>query len=163
MIAFSDCSFCFDVAETRNLYMVQSVSSQKLAGVLNREWGNMRETTQIAPLRILLQVNTSGEETKGGVEPGDVLPVVSFILKQCPSLSFCGFMTIGKPGEGYEQDFISLRNIMEDAKREFSLTDGQCLLSMGMSSDYTAAIVHGSDMIRVGTAIFGAREYKSKE
>jgi uncharacterized pyridoxal phosphate-containing UPF0001 family protein len=73
--------------------MVHSVDSLKLAQSLNKHASKLRKQ----PLKILVQLNTSGEESKGGIEPKDCINVVAEILKNCPALEFCGLMTIGLP------------------------------------------------------------------
>jgi uncharacterized pyridoxal phosphate-containing UPF0001 family protein len=121
-------------------------------------------------LNIHIQVNTSGEDSKSGTTPGpETSALVSHVLEQCPSLKLAGLMTIGAiarskaTGEGKEnEDFICLREERDRIWKEFGekLKQGGVEgleLSMGMSSDFEGAIEAGSDEVRVGSDIFGAR------
>ena len=75
----------------------------------------IRKILKFSHCAILFQVNTSGEENKGGIEPGDITNVVKFVLEKCPNLQFRGLMTIGalahsvaKDAEGPNPDFLTL-------------------------------------------------------
>ena len=88
-----------------NLYAVQTLASTKVADALNRH----RATTH-APLRVLIQLNTSGEEAKGGIGADEqVARLATHVVRECPRLRLVGVMTIGAPGGG-EGDFAVLRD-----------------------------------------------------
>ncbi|CAB4055976.1 yggS [Lepeophtheirus salmonis] len=118
---------------------------------------------------VLVQVNTSGEEAKGGVRPGEETSgLVGYILNECHNLRFVGLMTIGAYDSSLEAgvdnpDFIELRKSRVSVASTFNLTENDLRLSMGMSSDLENAICLGSTDVRVGRQIFGAREYAKKD
>lgn len=115
-------------------------------------------------LRVFVQVNTSGEASKSGLEPGaPVLELCEHVRARCPHLKLQGLMTIGaiarsveSTEEGAEnEDFLCLRR---ERDRVQELLGGEALeLSMGMSGDFEGAIRCGSDEVRVGSGIFGER------
>ena len=120
-------------------------------------------------LRVLVQVNTSGEENKSGVEPNqEVMELCKHIRDSCPHLHLAGVMTIGaiarsqaaSTAEGVNEDFVSLRETRDRVAEELGINQEELELSMGMSSDFEAAIAQGSDEVRVGTTIFGDRPAK---
>lgn len=111
------------------------------------------------PVNILIQVNTSGEDSKSGCAPDEAIELCTRASEK-QFARFCGLMTIG-PIEGGEdanrKSFTLLREIGEQVKH---LVKGERLeLSMGMSGDFAQAISEGSTMIRVGSKIVGARSY----
>ena len=117
------------------------------------------------PLRVCVQVNTSGEAEKSGVEPSEAAALCKHIRAKCPHLKLQGLMTIGaiarsqaaKEGEENE-DFVRLREVRDQVVRELGLGEGESLeLSMGMSQDWENAVRCGSDEVRVGSTIFGER------
>ena len=115
------------------------------------------------PLRVCVQVNTSGEAEKSGVEPEEAAALCRHIKEKCPHLRLQGLMTIGAIArsqavkEGNEnEDFVRLREVRDQVVRE--LGEGEELeLSMGMSGDWESAVRCGSDEVRVGSMIFGER------
>ena len=120
-------------------------------------------------LRILVQVNTSGEEAKSGVSPTETADLVRRIRAQCPRLRVAGLMTIGAiarsvatTAETENEDFETLREVRDRVVRELGLEKEEetLELSMGMSADFEGAIAQGSDEVRVGTTIFGERPPK---
>lgn len=133
---------------------VDSVDSLDLARVLSRV---AAEQNKIVP--VLLEVNTSGETSKNGVAPEEVNSLLEGILRECPALVVEGFMTIG-PLSNDEREvrnaFSHLWSIREKARKNFNLSLLE--LSMGMSGDFRWAVLEGSTMVRIGSAIFGARE-----
>ena len=165
-----------------NLYAVQTLASTKVADALNRH----RAETH-PPLRVLVQVNTSGEAAKGGVAPGldgsgegdesdgcGMVQLATHVVRACPRLRLVGLMTIGAAGAG-ERDFVVLREARDRLVRALPAdgawgedgggADGaeagrSLLLSMGMSDDFELALSAGADIVRVGTGIFGARPPK---
>eukprot|EP00026_Physarum_polycephalum_P015448 Phypoly_transcript_16132.p1 GENE.Phypoly_transcript_16132~~Phypoly_transcript_16132.p1 ORF type:complete len:288 (+),score=26.06 Phypoly_transcript_16132:51-866(+) len=139
---------------TPNLWMVETVDSKKLASILDKGWSAPEK------LNVLVQVNTSGEESKSGVEPQDTLGLVEHILKECPHLKFVGLMTIGRPDPPPDQpDFALMVKLRKDLCASLGISEQDVELSMGMSGDYKIAIEMGSTNIRVGSTIFGHRDY----
>jgi pyridoxal phosphate enzyme (YggS family) len=131
--------------------MIQSVDSYSLAEAINA-----RATS---PVEVLLQVDSSGEETKYGFHPDEVEDAVGRI-SELGRLCVRGLMTIGPMTDDetrIRHSFRMTRTLYADL-HDMGLPNCEMeLLSMGMSNDYKIAIEEGSNMIRVGTAIFGAR------
>jgi pyridoxal phosphate enzyme (YggS family) len=112
---------------------------------------------ELTPLHICLQVNVSGEGSKGGVAP-ERLPALAEAVAALPRIRLRGLMAIPAPAKDLEAQrapFRQLRELMQDLN-----TKGHSLdtLSMGMSDDLEAAIAEGSTLVRVGTAVFGPRQ-----
>ncbi|KAI9508431.1 hypothetical protein F5148DRAFT_979802 [Russula earlei] len=157
------------LASIENLYAVQTLASAKVADALNRH-----RQADHAPLRVLIQLNTSAEEAKGGIDAGaeeQLARLATHVVRACPRLRLVGLMTIGAAGGG-EEDFAKLRGARDRLARV--LPDdgvwgegegegagggrgGRLLLSMGMSDDFELALNAGADIVRVGTGIFGSR------
>lgn len=115
-------------------------------------------------LRVFVQVNTSGEESKSGVEPGEeAVGLCRHIREECPHLKLQGLMTIGAIArskqtleEGKEnEDFLKLKEVRDHVQE--ALGGDRLELSMGMSEDFESAVRCGSDEVRVGSVIFGER------
>ena len=110
------------------------------------------------PLNICLQVNVSGEPTKSGVAAADV-PALAEKLAGLPNIRLRGLMAIPEPTEDAEEQrkpFALLRALQQQLRGVGIDTD---TLSMGMSADLQAAIAEGATIVRIGTAIFGKRDY----
>merc|ERR1712166_636693 len=134
---------------------LETVDSKKLANKLNQGCVKAGRQDQ---LNVFVQCNTSGEQSKGGLsEAVQVVELASHVVHQCPQLTFSGLMTIGKPGE--TSDFEVLRQFREEVCTELKMPTEACELSMGMSNDFEAAVAHGSTNVRVGSSLFGARDY----
>ncbi|KAI9290799.1 alanine racemase [Neoconidiobolus thromboides FSU 785] len=149
---------CKTLAGIQNLFAIETVSSIKTARALN----NHRKELGYGKLNVFLQINTSGEESKSGLSAKleDILPAVKVITGECDYLNLTGLMTIGssensKSGD-INPDFELLKKLKENIDKEFKLS---LELSMGMSDDYIMAIQQGSTNVRVGSTIFGARNY----
>ena len=136
--------------------LIQSVDSERLLAAIDKE-----AKKQGIIQNILLEVNVGGEESKSGFHPDDILPLIDKI-SQYPNIRVKGLMAIPPISQQNGDNvkfFQKMCNISVDiiAKKE---DNGMAkYLSMGMSDDFTDAIACGSTMIRVGTAIFGARNY----
>lgn len=137
--------------------LIHSVDSLKLAKEISK-----RATEHGKTMDILLQINIAGEESKFGVSPDESKDLLLSILNDCPALKIKGLMTVAPFAENPE----SVRSVFARAKKmyeEFALINHARLdfeyLSMGMTHDYTVAIEEGSNLVRVGTAIFGSRVY----
>ncbi|ARN23450.1 YggS family pyridoxal phosphate-dependent enzyme [Piscinibacter gummiphilus] len=111
---------------------------------------------ELPPMQVCLQVNTSGEATKSGLLPAD-LPAAARAVAALPRLRLRGLMAIPEPSDDPDEQRAAHRKLRE--LLETLRSDGLDLdtLSMGMTADLEAAILEGSTMVRVGTAIFGAR------
>lgn len=162
--------------DVRGLWAVESVDSEKKAALLDKGWGERSandsegEDEKERKLRVFVQVNTSGEENKSGIDPAAASSLCRFIREKCPRLQLQGVMTIGAIArsqattpENENEDFLSLRATRDHIVAELGLDGPQALeLSMGMSEDFEGAIKLGSDEVRVGTTIFGDRPLKSE-
>lgn len=108
-----------------------------------------------------LQVDTSGEETKSGVTAEEAVDLAKHILSNCPHLQFAGVMTIGAPGD--MTCFDKLVEARALIARATGLEASILELSIGMSGDFEEAIARGSTNVRVGSSIFGERQYPPKK
>jgi len=130
--------------------LIQSLDSERLAVELDRRAAEIGKVQ-----RVLIEVNTSGELTKFGVEPGEAALLIETV-RSLKALQLEGLMTIGPLGGGPEaarRAFRTLRELREANGGPARLP----VLSMGMTQDFEAAIAEGATMIRVGTALFGDR------
>ena len=137
-----------DIAE--HFAWVHSVDRLKIAQRLSEQ-----RPADLPPLNICIQVNVSGEASKSGCTPTD-LPALAAAISALPRLKLRGLMAIPEPTEDRaEQDaaFAAVRTLQE------SLNMGLDTLSMGMSHDLESAIAQGATWVRIGTALFGARDY----
>ena len=110
---------------------------------------------------ILIQINTSNEESKFGIDPGSALEFVKQI-SLLSNLRIKGLMTIGKFTSNkieIRACFKLLRNIFEQIKKEKMPDVEMNFLSMGMTNDFEIAIAEGANIVRIGSAIFGNRNY----
>jgi pyridoxal phosphate enzyme (YggS family) len=110
----------------------------------------------MAPLNVCIQVNVSGESTKSGVAPGDEAKLAEAIAR-LPRLRLRGLMAIPEPTADVtlqRRRFALLRELNDRLRARGHALD---TLSMGMSDDFEAAILEGATIVRIGTAIFGAR------
>lgn len=130
---------------------VHSIDRLKLAERLSAQRGPAR-----APLELCLQVNVSGEASKGGVAP-EAAPALAAAIAALPRVRLRGLMCIPEPDGGealLRERFAMLRGLRDRINASGLALD---TLSMGMSHDLELAIAEGATMVRVGTAIFGAR------
>ncbi|XP_074290830.1 uncharacterized protein LOC141617535 isoform X2 [Silene latifolia] len=142
------------------LAMVEGVDSAKLASHLDRAVSAIGRK----PLKVLVQVNTSGETTKSGVEPPACLELVKHVKMGCPNLEFCGLMTIGMPDyTSTPENFKTLSSCRATVCKALGIAEDGCELSMGMSGDFEKAIEMGSTNVRIGSTIFGPREYPKRQ
>jgi len=131
---------------------VHSVDRLKIAQRLAEQ-----RPAHLAPLQVCLQVNISGEASKSGLRPDEV-PEVARAVAALPRLVLRGLMAIPEPAAGFEAQRVPHRALQEllTALRSAGLTT-MGTLSMGMSADLEAAVAEGATIVRVGSAIFGAR------
>ena len=139
----------------RHFDWVHSVDRIKIARALQREAENAH-----CELNILLQVNVGGETSKAGCAPHE-LGALFELCSELSNLRVRGLMCLPPPREDVElkrADFRQLRELRDDLRARFEATSTCSELSMGMSGDFEIAIEEGATMIRVGTALFGARK-----
>ena len=143
-------------AIAENFSWVHSVDRLKIAERLSAQ-----RPQNLPPLNVCIQVNVSGENSKGGVA-SDELAELAQAVARLPHLSLRGLMAIPAPVEGLEEQrkpFAQLRELMRQLNAQGLGLD---TLSMGMSHDLEAAVLEGATIVRVGTAIFGQRNYGEK-
>ena len=144
------------VREVPSLTVIETVDTLKLAKKLNTAC----ELANRPKLNIYLQVDTSGEDTKSGVPIPETPALALTIRDECPLLHIAGLMTIGAPGD------MSCFDRLVETRVEVAAALGTSVdelgLSMGMSGDYEEAIARGATSVRVGSTIFGARNYPAK-
>lgn len=112
----------------------------------------------LPPLQVCIQVNTSNEESKGGVSPNELVELATAI-RNMPYLKLRGLMAIPAPTDDVMiqvQQFKQVRECYDALVAQGFELD---TLSIGMSGDYPAAIAQGATIVRIGTALFGARQY----
>ncbi|CAG8559459.1 10983_t:CDS:2 [Diversispora eburnea] len=143
---------CKMLAAIPNLWAVETIEDKSKASMMNKVCAS-RES----PLRVFVQVNTSGEETKNGIKPEECFSLLDHVLDNCENLKLTGLMTIGaRHRENVEQnpDFIILKNLQTQFKNYRGI---DLELSMGMSDNFEVAIKLGSTNVRTGSTIFGVR------
>lgn len=132
--------------------MIQSVDSLKLAQEINRQ-----ALKNNISMDILVEINIANELSKSGVDKDDVFDLVKNI-SELSNVKVKGLMTIPPPMCD-ESVFDQMHGIFLDLKERKIQNVNMDILSMGMSSDYETAIKHGSNLVRIGTKLFGARNY----
>jgi pyridoxal phosphate enzyme (YggS family) len=135
-----------------NFDWVHSVEREKIAQRLSEQRG-----AHLAPLQVCLQINVSGEASKSGVSPQEARALAACVAA-LPRLKLRGLMCIPEATNDVvlqRRRFAELRDLRDSLNRELGLS--MDTLSMGMSDDLEAAIAEGATIVRVGTAIFGAR------
>jgi len=134
---------------------VHSVDRLKIAERLARQRG-----PELPPLNVLLQVNISGEASKSGAAPDDLIGLAEATLT-LPSLRLRGLMAVPAPTEEFSTQraaFRRVRELLRALQERFGPAAEIDQLSIGMSADLEAAVAEGATMVRLGTAIFGARD-----
>lgn len=130
--------------------MIQSVDSLKLASEINRQ---CEKIGRVMP--VLCEVNIGGEESKGGIAPENVYEFLHNI-SQFGNIVVKGLMTIPPRGDS-EKFFYKMQELFIDIQSKNIDNISMSVLSMGMSQDYTLGIKYGSNIVRIGTKLFGAR------
>ncbi|WVQ84548.1 YggS family pyridoxal phosphate enzyme [Cryptococcus sp. DSM 104549] len=157
-------------ASVPNLYVLETLSSKKVADLLQKSL----PSTRTSKLNVYLQINTSGEDSKSGLSPSspELVELAEHVLTQCPGLHLLGLMTIGSWDASHDPskpnpDFECLkrtRGELATALGEKGVNGApkaeELELSMGMSADFVQAVKEGSSSVRVGTRIFGERPKK---
>ena len=137
-------------AIAENFAWVHSVDRLKIAQRLSEQ-----RPADLPPLNICIQVNVSGEASKSGCTPAD-LPALATAISTLPHLKLRGLMAIPEPTEdraAQDAAFAQVRDLQASLNLELDT------LSMGMSHDLESAIAQGATWVRIGTALFGARDY----
>jgi pyridoxal phosphate enzyme (YggS family) len=137
-------------AIAENFAWVHSVDRLKIAQRLSEQ-----RPADLPPLNICIQVNVSGEASKSGCTPED-LPALAQAISALPHLRLRGLMAIPEPTEDSDEQnaaFAAVRTLQDQLNLPLDT------LSMGMSHDLEAAIAQGATWVRIGTALFGARNY----
>jgi len=137
-------------AIAENFAWVHSVDRLKIAQRLSEQ-----RPEDLPPLNICIQVNVSGEGSKSGCTPQD-LPALANAINALPNLRLRGLMAIPEPTEDRDEQnaaFAAVRTLQD------ALNLSLDTLSMGMSHDLEAAVAQGATWVRIGTALFGARNY----
>ncbi|SNY46323.1 hypothetical protein SAMN06297280_1076 [Arsukibacterium tuosuense] len=132
---------------------VHSIDRLKIAERLSAQ----RPASQ-KPLQVLLQINISDEDSKAGISAAQ-LPELATAVAKLPQLQLRGLMAIPAPGDS-ERAFAAMQQLSKKLRQQHP---GATELSMGMSDDWPLALQYGATMIRLGTAIFGARTYERNE
>ena len=141
------------------VYMIHSVDSVKLAEEISKQ---AVKAKRIIP--VLIEVNIAGEDSKFGIAKDECIDFIQSV-NQLPGIAVKGLMTVPpfvENAEDNRQYFKALKQLSVDIMQKN--IDNVCMdfLSMGMSGDYTVAIEEGANIIRVGTSIFGERDYSVK-
>lgn len=138
------------------VYMIHSVDSLRLAEEISKEACKKNVTVSV-----LIEVNVAGEETKYGVMPSELEELVRQIAV-LPGIAVKGLMTIAPFVDDPEDNrryFASLKQLSVDITKKNIDNITMNVLSMGMTGDYTVAIEEGASFVRIGTGIFGERQY----
>jgi pyridoxal phosphate enzyme (YggS family) len=138
------------------VHMIHAVDSAGLAEEIDKRAGTAGRV-----IDCLLEVNTTGEKSKYGVEPDRVLPLVR-TLEPLRNIRIAGLMTIGPflpDPEGSRPMFRLLRELRDGVRGSGQSNAPVSHLSMGMTGDFEVAIEEGATLVRIGTAIFGSRKY----
>lgn len=136
--------------------LIHSVDSLRLAEQIQKEAEKHSVT-----VRVLLEVNVANEESKWGFTPDETVEAVKAVAAM-PNVHVCGLMTSAPITEDAESNrvyFRQLRKLFDDIKAMNIENVDMHVLSMGMTGDYMVAVEEGSTLVRVGTGIFGARDY----
>ncbi|XP_055864746.1 pyridoxal phosphate homeostasis protein-like isoform X1 [Biomphalaria glabrata] len=146
------------ILDVPNLFVIETVDSEKLAKALSDSWGKLKKSGH---LQVMAQINTSGETSKSGCSPSEAVQLVKYIKEHCPHLQLLGLMTIGSfdhdINSGPNPDFQALFDIRKEVCQSLNILEKDLELSMGMSADFEHAIEMGSTNVRVGSTIFGER------
>ena len=136
--------------------IIHTIDSTRIADAVDQRFGS-----QEMRIPVLVEINISGEVNKEGVDPEKALELAAYCSEK-PNLEFQGLMTIGPlttDRDRIRQAFREMLLLSELIFRQVGTSGKPAILSMGMSGDFQIAIEEGATHIRVGTALFGAREY----
>ena len=135
----------------RQFVLIQSIDSLELAQAFSKRLGDRTQ-------EILLEVNTSGEASKSGVQPEEAL-AATLAIAALPGLKLTGLMTVGPltDNQNEQRDAFKKLKVVFEQIRTKANADTFSILSMGMSGDFEMAIEEGATLVRVGSALFGSR------
>ena len=133
---------------------IDSVDSEELLALIDKTAASLAIT-----MDVLFEFNSSGEEQKSGFRSAEELLNVVSHLSLYPHIRLCGIMTVGPLGGDEEKNRAAFRETKELFDKVKESVPSCTILSMGMSGDYKIAIEEGSTEVRIGTAIFGERNY----
>lgn len=136
-----------------NFSWVHTVDRNKIAQRLNDQ-----RPSSMPPLQVLIQVNTSGESSKSGISEQEIFELAE-LISSLPNLTLRGLMSIPENVTDHASQLAAFQKLAMLKAQLSERFSGLDTLSMGMSGDMEAAIEAGSTMVRIGTAIFGARDY----
>ncbi len=142
------------------VWMIHSVDSLRLAEEISRE-----AVKQQVTVRVLLEVNVAGEESKYGTTVQEAVSLAEAVAK-LPGIHIEGLMTIAPYVENAEENriyFQNLKHLSVDISRKNIDNVSMNVLSMGMTGDYSVAVEEGATCVRVGTGIFGQRDYTNRQ
>ncbi|HFQ5044125.1 TPA: YggS family pyridoxal phosphate-dependent enzyme [Vibrio vulnificus] len=139
-----------------NFEWVHTIDRDKIAQRLNDQ-----RPAELPPLQVLIQVNTSGEASKSGVSSEEIFALAE-LISTLPNLTLRGLMSIPENVNDHASQLAAFQPLTELQQRLVQRYPSVDTLSMGMSGDMDAAIESGSTMVRIGTAIFGHRDYSNK-
>ncbi|KAF0267338.1 hypothetical protein FOG48_03688 [Hanseniaspora uvarum] len=162
---------CKDLAYLSNLNTIESINSLKQLKKIEQHRGDyytsntvlFKDSAENAIINIKIQINTSKEAQKGGLNSfEDIIPLLDFLTKEAKFLRFDGLMTIGSFNNSINdneinEDFEALAQFKLKVHQDYKIPLEDIKLSMGMSHDFEKAIKQGSNEIRIGTDIFGSR------
>ena len=140
-----------------NVAMIHSVDSERLAMEIEKEAAKLDKNVDI-----LVEINIGNEESKSGCEPGQATELVQLIAQNCPHLAVKGLMCVAPEMESMDavRPYFAQMRQLKDEIAALNLPGVDMKeLSMGMTGDFPVAIAEGATIIRVGTAIFGKRDY----
>jgi len=132
--------------------LIHSLDSHKLADAIEKASASLGTVS-----RLLIEINSDREESKGGVWPEDASALAAYV-STLPHISFDGFMTMGRAGlsqDGYYNLFSRTASLANEIWKDLG-REGKPYLSMGMSESFEAAVAAGSDCVRLGRILFGA-------
>lgn len=131
--------------------MIESVDRTSLADEIDKQ-----AKKHGLKMKVLVEVNAGEEENKGGVLLSDLKNMLSYV-KNKENLELCGIMSVFPIGAD-ETLYEKVKQAYDEYKQEYNLS----ILSMGMSNDYITAVKHGATEVRIGSALFGARDYTKR-
>ena len=140
-----------------NVAMIHSVDSERLAMEIEKEAAKLDKNVDI-----LVEINIGNEESKSGCEPEQAAELVQLIAQNCPHLAVKGLMCVAPEMESMDavRPYFAHMRQLKDEIAALNLPGVEMKeLSMGMTGDFPVAIEEGATIIRVGTAIFGKRDY----
>ncbi|ASA55358.1 YggS family pyridoxal phosphate-dependent enzyme [Vibrio gazogenes] len=134
---------------------VHTIDREKIAQRLNDQ-----RPADMPPLQVLIQVNTSGEDSKSGAGEQEIFQLAA-LISALPNLTLRGLMSIPENVPDYDAQLTAFKKLATLKEKLQDIYPEVDTLSMGMSGDMEAAIAAGSTIVRIGTAIFGARDYSN--